>query len=125
MNPIMTQIENEAHGEFRQLMERTQRLAYTISYRLTGNREDAEDLVQETYLRAFRSFHSYDRSLRFENWLFRILHNINIDRFRRKPKYAVLSLDQPISEMGEDGCHLEIADADADPERQILRDVMD
>ncbi|HLV81365.1 MAG TPA: sigma factor, partial [Chthonomonadaceae bacterium] len=43
------------HEEFEKLIERTQRQAYNMAYRMTGNRDDAEDLTQEAYLRAYRS----------------------------------------------------------------------
>src|SRR5437660_1752469 len=86
---------NEA--EFEKLVERTQRQAYNMAYRMTGNRDDAEDLTQEAYLRAYRSFEKYNRALPFENWFFRILSNLFVDRLRRKPKQTPLSLSQSIA----------------------------
>src|SRR5581483_9905045 len=67
------------HAEFQKLMERTQRQAYNMAYRMTGNHEDAEDLTQEAYLRAYRSFRTYNRQMPFESWFFRILSNLFID----------------------------------------------
>src|SRR5437016_3521262 len=83
------------HAEFEKLVERTQRQAYNMAYRMTGNRDDAEDLTQEAYLRAYRSFATYNRQLPFESWFFRILSNLFIDLMRRRPKQKPLSLDQP------------------------------
>src|SRR6266481_1438858 len=82
------------HAEFEKLVERTQRQAYNMAYRMTGNRDDAEDLTQEAYLRAYRSFATYNRQLPFESWFFRILSNLFIDLLRRRPKQKPLSLDQ-------------------------------
>src|SRR5437588_7842248 len=118
-------VEDRAHGEFEALVARTQRQAYNMAYRMTGNRDDAEDLTQEAYLRAYRSFDKYNRALPFENWFFRILSNLFVDGLRRKPKQAPLSLDQPINDPSENNYVLEIPDAGADPEEQILKDVMD
>src|SRR5437016_9300191 len=84
------------HKEFEKLVERSQRQAYNMAYRMTGNRDDAEDLTQEAYLRAYRSFEKYNRALPFENWFFRILSNLFVDGLRRKPKQAPISLDQPL-----------------------------
>lgn len=55
---------------------------YRTALRLTGRSQDAEDLVQETYLRAWRSLHTYRPGTNPKAWLFRILHNAHIDRFR-------------------------------------------
>ncbi len=114
------------HAEFETLVARTQRQAYNIAYRMTGNRDDAEDLTQEAYLRAYRSFGTYNRQLPFESWFFRILSNLFIDLMRRKPKQKPLSLDQPVGESGEeDNLLLQIADNDANPERDLMDTVMD
>src|SRR5437667_10134687 len=106
------------NSEFEALVARTQRQAYNMAYRMTGNRDDAEDLTQEAYLRAYRSFDKYNRTLPFENWFFRILSNLFVDGLRRKPKQAPLSLDQPINEGGETEFSLEIPDPESDPEEQ-------
>lgn len=116
----------DTHSEFEALIARTQRQAYNMAYRLTGNRDDAEDLTQEAYLRAYRSFGSYNRDLPFENWFFRILSNLFVDGLRRKPKQKPLSLSQSMSTSeGENDFVLEVADEESDPERQYLRDVLD
>ena len=57
--------------------------AYRVARRLAGSREEAEDLVQETYARAFRSWRSYTPGTNMRAWLLRILTNLNVDRGRR------------------------------------------
>ena len=59
---------------------------YRVARRLVGTREEAEDLVQETYARAFRSWRSYTPGTNLRAWLFRILTNLNIDRGRRQQR---------------------------------------
>ena len=56
---------------------------YRVARRLVGSREEAEDLVQETYARAFRSWQSYTPGTNMRAWLLRILTNLNVDRGRR------------------------------------------
>jgi RNA polymerase sigma-70 factor, ECF subfamily len=56
---------------------------YRVARRLVPSREEAEDLVQETYVRAFRSWRSYTPGTNLRAWLMRILTNLNIDRGRR------------------------------------------
>ena len=59
---------------------------YRVARRLVGSREEAEDLVQQTYERAFRSWKQYTPGTNLRAWLFRILTNLNIDRGRRQQR---------------------------------------
>ncbi len=59
---------------------------YRVARRLVGTREEAEELVQETYARAFRSWRSFTPGTNMRAWLFRILTNLNIDRGRRQQR---------------------------------------
>jgi RNA polymerase sigma-70 factor, ECF subfamily len=68
---------------------------YRVARRLVSTREEAEDLVQETYARAFRSRRSFTPGTNLRAWLFRILTNLNIDRGRREQRTPDL---QPLEE---------------------------
>jgi RNA polymerase sigma-70 factor (ECF subfamily) len=68
---------------------------YRVARRLVSTREEAEDLVQETYARAFRSWRSYTPGTNLRAWLFRILTNLNIDRGRREQRAPTT---QPLEE---------------------------
>src|SRR3989454_5280441 len=68
---------------------------YRVARRLVASREEAEDLVQETYARAFRSWRSYTPGTNLRAWLFRILTNLNIDRGRREQRAPTT---QPLEE---------------------------
>ncbi|MFN0154296.1 MAG: sigma-70 family RNA polymerase sigma factor [Gaiella sp.] len=59
---------------------------YRVARRLVGSREEAEDLVQDTYARAFRSWRSYTPGTNLRAWLLRILTNLNIDRGRKSQR---------------------------------------
>jgi RNA polymerase sigma-70 factor (ECF subfamily) len=68
---------------------------YRVARRLVSTREEAEDLVQETYARAFRSWRSFTPGTNLRAWLLRILTNLNIDRGRRKQRTPD---EQPLEE---------------------------
>src|SRR5581483_4506166 len=59
---------------------------YRVARHLAGSREEAEELVQETYARAFRSWRSFHPGTNLRAWLLRILTNLNIDRGRRRQR---------------------------------------
>src|SRR3954469_3936757 len=68
---------------------------YRVARRLVGSREEAEDLVQDTYARAFRAWQQFQPGTNLRAWLFRILTNLNIDRGRRVQRQPDL---QPLEE---------------------------
>jgi RNA polymerase sigma-70 factor, ECF subfamily len=68
---------------------------YRVARRLAGSREEAEDLVQDTYARAFRSWQQYQPGTNLRAWLLRILTNLNIDRGRRQQRSPEM---QPLEE---------------------------
>ena len=68
---------------------------YRVARHLAGSREDAEELMQEAYVRAFRSWQSFTPGTNLRAWLLRILTNLNIDRGRRKQRAPQMtSLDE-------------------------------
>ncbi len=79
---------------FDDLVERYGRRLFGYLYRLTGSRDDADDLLQEVFVRLVRTIGSYQHDGRFEGWLFRIATNLARDRIRRiRRAPAVVSLD--------------------------------
>src|ERR1043165_6295370 len=68
---------------------------YRVARRLVSTREEAEELMQETYARAFRSWRSFTPGTNLRAWLLRILTNLNIDRGRRKQRAPD---EQPLEE---------------------------
>jgi RNA polymerase sigma-70 factor (ECF subfamily) len=71
---------------------------YSAGYRLTRNAADAEDLVQETYLRAFRSFHQFQPGTNLKAWLYRILTNTFINSYRKKQREPQTVSDDEIED---------------------------
>lgn len=77
---------DDTRREFEQLALEHVDPLFSAALRLTKNERDAEDLVQDTFLRAFRFFDKFERGTNIKAWLFKILTNTFINRYRRKVK---------------------------------------
>jgi RNA polymerase sigma-70 factor (ECF subfamily) len=101
---------------FRALVERHGRAVYRLAHRMTGNPQDAEDVVQETFLRAYRQLGRFESRANFGTWLHRIAVNCSIDLIRSRKNQAT----------AHDAADLDTLDgapdreADASPERLML-----
>src|SRR5947207_687960 len=72
---------------FRVLVERHSRSVFRLAFRMTGNEEDAEDVVQETFLRAYRQLDKYEARSSFSTWLYRIASNYSLDLIRMRKRH--------------------------------------
>jgi len=88
---------------------------YRVARRLVSSREEAEDLVQEAYARAFRSWQSFQPGTNLRAWLFRILTNLNIDRGRRLQRAPDM---QPLEE-GDYFLYNKLEEAGDTPEERV------
>lgn len=86
----------ESRRAFADLVEKHQKYVYNLAYRMTGNPEEARDLAQEAFIRAYRSFDRFDLATSFEKWLYRIVANLYIDSVRKKSRRKEESLDAPV-----------------------------
>ncbi|MGO4884299.1 MAG: RNA polymerase sigma factor [Bryobacteraceae bacterium] len=73
-------------GAFRVLVERHSRHLFRLAYRMTGHQQDAEDVVQETFLRAYRQLSKFDDRASFGTWLYRIAANCSLDLIRARKR---------------------------------------
>src|SRR2546421_3357770 len=73
--------DNEA---FRALVERHSRTVFRLAFRMTGNEQDAEDVVQESFLRAYRQLGRFEARANFGTWLYRIVANCSVDLMRAR-----------------------------------------
>jgi RNA polymerase sigma-70 factor (ECF subfamily) len=107
-------------------MSRSYKKVYNTVYRLCGHRSDAEDLTQEAFYRAYRSFENYQGDKPFENWIMRIASRLFLDLLRnRKRRITTVSFDAPMKKEGCDGeIHLDIPDKSPGPEREVVDSVL-
>ncbi len=89
---------------FRTLVERHSRGVFRLVYRMTGNKQDAEDLVQETFIKAYRSLGGFEERAHFGSWLYRIAVNCFLDWRRRRHVHEELNEEvEPHVESGAVG----------------------
>src|SRR5919197_6521273 len=69
---------------FRALVESHSRSVFRLAYRMTGNEQDAEDVVQESFLRAYKQLGRFESRANFGTWLYRIVANCSVDMMRMK-----------------------------------------
>jgi RNA polymerase sigma-70 factor, ECF subfamily len=72
---------------FRLLVEQHSRAIFRLAFRMTGNEQDAEDVVQETFLRAYKQLDRYEARSSFATWLFRIASNYSLDLIRMRKRH--------------------------------------
>jgi RNA polymerase sigma-70 factor (ECF subfamily) len=72
---------------FRLLVEQHSRAIFRLAFRMTGNEQDAEDVVQETFLRAYRQLDRYEARANFSTWLYRIASNYALDLIRMRKRH--------------------------------------
>jgi RNA polymerase sigma-70 factor (ECF subfamily) len=82
----------EAYGE---LVQTHQRVLYNVALRMTGNREDAQDVTQIAFIKAYQKLASFDRSRKFFSWVYRILWNETLNLVQRRPRHEPLDEETP------------------------------
>lgn len=89
----VVRLANEGReAAFRELVRRYERPVFALVYRMVRNRETAEDLTQDTFVKVLNHIDRYSPDFKFSSWLFKIAHNLTIDALRRK-QLETVSLD--------------------------------
>src|SRR5436305_4858657 len=87
---------------FRALVERHSRSVFRLAYRMTGNEQDAEDVVQESFLRAYRQLGRFESRANFGTWLYRITANCSVDMMRAKQARHDMARGESLEEAAMD-----------------------
>jgi len=113
---------------FEELVRRCDRNVFRIAQHITHNREDAEDVVQEAFLKAYSNLDQFQGQSKFYTWLVRIAVNEALMKLRRIKPGRTVSLDEDVK-TDEDSLPREVADWSPNPEQQYnqaeLRDILD
>jgi RNA polymerase sigma-70 factor (ECF subfamily) len=100
------------------LVERHESKIYGLCLKMLGNPEDAEDTLQEVFIKAFQALPGFREEARFSTWLYRIAHNACLMRIRKK-KLETVSLDRPL-DVEEGQVQREVTDWSTDPRAGVM-----
>jgi RNA polymerase sigma-70 factor (ECF subfamily) len=115
---VVAQVLAGDRDAFRVLVERHSRSLFHVVYRMCGNQQDAEEIVQETFLRAFKALPRFELRANFATWIYRIAVNRTLDFLsakKMKDTYQIVEDPDP-----EDSRQIQMPAAEAGPERLLL-----
>src|SRR5215467_13131849 len=119
---VVAQVLAGDRDAFRVLVERHSRSIFRVAYRMTGNQADADEIVQETFLRAYKSLARFELRANFGTWIYRIAVNRSLDflsskkaQMQNKETYSIADSPDP-----DDGAQVQLPAPQAGPERLLL-----
>lgn len=118
---LVARARSGSDAAFRELLDRYQRPVFSIVYRMVRDREQAEDLAQEAFVKAFNHLDRYDSRRKFSSWMFKIASNLAIDHLRRK-ELPTVSLDGSRSASTAEeaeATRIQLASEDENPEESL------
>lgn len=125
MNPIeqreqdlVAQAKKGSQEAFAQLMEQSQQRMYQLAYRMTGQHQDAQDVCQEAFFKAWKALPNFKEESSFSTWLYRLTSNSAIDLLRKRKRQQESSLVEQFQGEEEE---LEIPDLREAPEDVLLQ----
>lgn len=114
---------------YRALVEKYQGRIYAVIYGMVRNREDARDLTQEAFVKAYRNISGFRSDAKFYTWLYRIAMNLTIDFTRRRKRNPVTTVEDEVAERSSDGGVAEVhriqSPGKALERKQLYRAIMD
>jgi len=108
---------------FTQLVNRYSRKVFRLAKHITQNNEDAEDVLQDTFLKAYEHLGEFQEQSKFYTWIVRIAVNESLMKLRKRRAGRIVSLDEPV-DTGEEMITREIAVWDENPEQRYSREEM-
>jgi RNA polymerase sigma-70 factor (ECF subfamily) len=120
---LAVRAQNGDRAAFEELVRRCSRLVFTRLYVETGSVHQAEDLLQETFLLAYRSLHRLAEPARFRPWLLTITHNVLIDAARRdarKKRTSPAATDSPVNAAADSGASPDEAAHQEEARQRVL-----
>jgi RNA polymerase sigma-70 factor (ECF subfamily) len=118
---LVVAAKNGNERAFEVLVERYRRRMVAVALRLTRIQEDAEDVTQQSFQKAFVHLHRFEGKSSFSTWLTRITVNEALMLLRRSPKHREVSIDEDSLDVKGAAPPLEIPDSDPDPEARYLK----
>ena len=117
-NEIIRSVLRGNVNDFEKLVTAYEKNVYNIALRMVGDPDDAADMTQETFIKAYRSLSSFRGDSKFSSWLYRIASNVCLDFLRSRSRHPQVSL----SSSDEDGrTAFELPDMSRNPEEQLMK----
>lgn len=98
INKRINEVLKGDQDSFEEIVSLFQHRLYHVCFRMLGNRQEAEDIAQEAFVRAYINIHTFDQKRKFSTWIFRIATNLCIDRIRKKKPDYYLDANVPGTE---------------------------
>ena len=107
---------------YRQLVELNSANVYSVALKLMGDEQEAEDVLQETFLSDFESISRFEGRSKLSTWLYRIAYNASLMRLRKREKMTTFSIDRPVSteDVVREPVSRQLVDWSTVPEDQML-----
>jgi len=119
-NEVVKLIRNGDPDLYGEIMERYQGKLFAYLYRLIGSKEEAEDLLQDVFIKAYRNLMSFDAERKFSSWIYRIAHNEAVNRIKRKSLKRFISWESITSTKDK----INTATTEEGPDKDWLRKEM-
>lgn len=119
---IVARARKGSEAAYRELLGRYQRPVFSLVYRMVRDRELAEDLAQETFVKVFNNIERYDPKYKFSSWIFKIATNLTIDHIRKKEPETVSLDGSRNARTNEDveATRITVASDDENPEELLV-----
>jgi RNA polymerase sigma-70 factor (ECF subfamily) len=120
---LVVRAQSGDQAAFAVLVEQYQRKIYRLAKNITQNNEDAEDVLQETFLKAYEHLPGFQGNSKFYTWIVRIAVNEALMKLRKRKGDRFISLDEPV-DTGEEDVKREIAVWEDNPEQRYSQEEM-
>ena len=117
-NEIIRSVLRGNVNDFEKLVTAYEKNVYSLALRMVGDPEDAADMTQETFIKAYRSLSSFRGDSKFSSWLYRIASNVCLDFLRSRSRHPQVSLS---SSDEDDRTTFELPDMSRNPEEQLMK----
>jgi len=115
------QLAPDQTAVFESMVKTYEKSLFQFAFRLCGNHHEAQDLLQESLYRAYKSFGRFEAGTAFDRWLYQIIHNLFIDHYRKKKRRPIFtSIDEPLQHL-ESEKPIELPDWSTNPETEAVR----
>jgi RNA polymerase sigma-70 factor (ECF subfamily) len=112
LDKIIERVKKGDQDAFRKLVEEYRQQAFSMAFRIICDEEEARDIVQDSFIKIWQKIGTYDMSMKFLTWLYRIVANSAIDRMRQIKRHNMVNLENAIGKI--DLQNLDIARSEAD-----------